>query len=110
MNANKIQNDNLVKQITDDRGSEYGDFTTQSRIAQELKDVMRNTPNWQKLDPVHREGLEMIAHKISRILNGNPNNEDSWVDIEGYANIVRKRLSLLSSFGIGITTIIRSDK
>ena len=35
-----------------------------------------------------REGLEMIAHKISRILNGDPNYDDSWVDIAGYAQLV----------------------
>jgi hypothetical protein len=34
----------------------------------------------------------MIQHKISRILNGNPNHIDSWADIAGYAHIVAIRI------------------
>ena len=39
-----------------------------------------------------RESLEMVAHKVARILNGNPTNVDSWHDIAGYAALVEKRL------------------
>jgi len=39
-----------------------------------------------------REALEMIAHKIARIINGDPNYADSWVDIAGYAKLVSDRL------------------
>lgn len=84
---------NKIKQVTDERGSEYGDFTSQAVVAQNIKNAMKNSPNWDDLDPFMKESLEMIAHKISRILNGNPNNEDSWIDIEGYANIARIRLN-----------------
>lgn len=34
----------------------------------------------------------MIAHKIARILNGDPDYDDSWVDIAGYATLVVKKL------------------
>lgn len=34
----------------------------------------------------------MIAHKIGRILNGDPNYADSWIDIAGYAKLVADRL------------------
>jgi hypothetical protein len=34
----------------------------------------------------------MIAHKLGRIVNGDPNYVDSWVDIAGYATLVAKRL------------------
>ena len=44
------------------------------------------------LDPDQREALEMIAHKIARIVNGDPNYADSWVDIAGYATLVADRL------------------
>ena len=36
--------------------------------------------------------LEMIVHKIGRILAGNPNHLDHWVDVEGYARITKERL------------------
>lgn len=34
----------------------------------------------------------MIFHKIARILNGDPNYADSWVDIAGYAKLVADEL------------------
>ena len=34
----------------------------------------------------------MIAHKIGRILNGDPNYLDSWIDIVGYAQLIVDRL------------------
>jgi hypothetical protein len=34
----------------------------------------------------------MIMHKIARIMNGDPNYRDSWVDIAGYAQIVADRI------------------
>ena len=45
---------------------------------------------WLQLQPIHREALEMIAHKVGRILNGQPDFFDSWHDIAGYATLVAK--------------------
>ena len=81
-----------VEAITAERGEQYGDFTTQGVIAQELKDYMREQPGWDRLAPHQRESLDMIQHKISRILNGDPNVVDSWADIAGYAHIVAIRI------------------
>lgn len=36
--------------------------------------------------------LEMIAHKIARILNGDPNYADNWHDIAGYATLIDLQL------------------
>lgn len=83
--------DNVVT-ITDERGKQYGDFTTQGEIAQDFKAYMRGQPGWSRLRPHQRESLDMIMHKVSRILNGNPNHKDSWVDIAGYAHIVAVRI------------------
>lgn len=74
------------------RGSRYGAFTSHAAITQQLKDVMRATPGWEKLSPSQKEALEMNAHKIGRILNGDPNYADSWHDIAGYASLVDKEL------------------
>ena len=81
-----------ITAIVDERGSQYGDFAEQGQIAQALKDYMREHTGWDRLLPHQRESLDMIMHKVSRILNGNPNHKDSWVDIEGYAHIVAIRL------------------
>ena len=70
------------------RGSRYGKFSTHAGITQQLKDVMKAHQGWHKLNSPQRESLEMIAHKIGRILNGDPNYSDSWIDIAGYAKLV----------------------
>jgi hypothetical protein len=36
------------------------------------------------------EALEMIAHKIGRIIAGDPDFDDHWDDIAGYAKIANK--------------------
>ena len=81
--------------ILAERGARYGAFNGHSYIAQQLKNVMRlNCPDeWQKLSDSQKEALEMIMHKIARILNGDPNYDDSWRDIAGYAELVVKELN-----------------
>lgn len=55
---------------------------------------MHVSKNWSKkeLSSDKQEALEMIAHKIGRILNGDPNYKDSWTDIAGYAQLVADTL------------------
>jgi len=38
------------------------------------------------------EALEMIVHKMGRIVNGDPDVVDHWVDIAGYATLISDRL------------------
>lgn len=77
-----------------ERGSRYGAFKDHAEITQGLKDLMVGTENWKLLAPDQKEALEMVVHKIGRILNkgGDPNYDDSWVDIAGYAKLVSDRL------------------
>jgi len=42
--------------------------------------------------PDQWEALDMICSKISRIVNGDPDYDDSWVDIAGYAQLIVNRL------------------
>lgn len=78
-----------------ERGRRYGTFKDHAEIAQRLKGVLRKfeAERGCDLDPDQREALEMIAHKIARILNGDPNYADSWHDIAGYAQLVADRLN-----------------
>lgn len=75
-----------------ERGTRYGKFKDHALISQALKDVMQMTDGWARLDPDQAEALEMIQHKIARILNGDPNYHDSWHDIGGYSKLVADRL------------------
>lgn len=82
-----------VEKTLADRGAVYGRFVDHAEISQSLKNVMRAAPGWQELPNDMRESLEMVAHKVARILNGNPNYADSWHDVGGYAALVEKRLN-----------------
>lgn len=82
-----------LEQTLKERGSRYGDFAEGARIMQKVKAAIRNNSNFHKLRPFQQEALEMIAHKIGRILNGDPNYIDNWHDIAGFATLVEKELS-----------------
>lgn len=81
-----------VRDTLEQRGKRYGDFALCASIAQTIKGEMVNTPRWRDLTCEQAEALEMIAHKIARILNGDPEYADSWHDIAGYATLVADRL------------------
>ena len=74
------------------RETRYGEYMEVAAIAQNIKFVMQQTANWNQLEPDQMESLDMISNKIGRILNGDPNYDDSWHDIAGYATLVAERL------------------
>ena len=76
-----------------ERGEKYGSYPEQCRITQNIKRAMVDSPNWAELSDDKKEALEMIALKIGRILNGDPEYADSWHDIAGYAKLVEDSLS-----------------
>lgn len=75
-----------------ERDKRYGNFASHAEIAQNLKRAMKYSFNWNTLSADKKEALEMIAHKIGRILNGDPEYHDSWHDIVGYAKLVADSL------------------
>lgn len=84
-----------VNTTLNSRANTHGDFVDNGVIMQNLKEVMRCMgKNWQehKLSCHQREALDMIQHKIGRILSGNPNEPDHWHDIAGYATLVENIL------------------
>ena len=90
---NLTLNPTNIQDILQERGSRYGSFSRHAFITQNLKDAMKNSPNWDNLNVSQKETLEMVAHKIGRILNGDPNYLDSWVDIVGYTQLVVDQLN-----------------
>ena len=90
-----------VEDTLKERGARYGSFEGHAIITQRLKDAARTfmpggdsmDTAWVKLTTSHREALEMIFHKIGRILNGDPNYADSWHDIAGYAKLVEDEIN-----------------
>lgn len=76
-----------------ERGSRYGKFKDGADIMQSLKDTMRDVDGWNNLTASQKEALDMIQHKIGRILNGDPTYDDSWKDIAGYATLIVNELN-----------------
>ena len=81
-----------IESTLQERGNRYGEFSEHARITQNLKRAMSDSPNWEQLADDQKEALEMAAHKIGRILNGDANYHDSWHDINGYIKLVADRL------------------
>lgn len=81
-----------IQATLDERGKRYGNFLDHAQITQAIKRVMHLAPKWYALSPDKKEALDMLAHKIGRILDGDPNYHDSWHDIVGYAKLVADEL------------------
>lgn len=78
-----------------ERGVRYGAFPTFSDTTQTLKAFFKSKmgAKWDGLADDQKEALEMIAHKLGRIITGDPHYDDSWRDIAGYAQLVANRLA-----------------
>jgi hypothetical protein len=88
-----IQEDD-VDQTLNERAQDYGTFRDGAALMQGIKRLLAG--HAAKHDKTFAddqwEALEMMVHKIGRIVNGNPDKVDSWVDIAGYATLVADRL------------------
>ena len=82
-----------ITSTLEQRGNRYGEFTEHAKITQKIKRAMAASRNWETLSDDKREALDMIAHKIGRVLNGDPDYKDSWHDIIGYTRLVEKTLT-----------------
>jgi hypothetical protein len=81
-----------IDETLSERGGRYGKYKDHAYITQNIKRAMMDSKNWGTLSDDKRESLEMIAHKIGRILNGDPEYIENFRDISGYAELVRKTL------------------
>jgi len=83
-----------VDEVLNDRAKDYGKFIEGAEIMQMLKRLVHNYIE-QRQTPLafdQREAIDMIIHKLGRIINGNPDKVDHWTDIAGYAKLVADRL------------------
>lgn len=79
-----------INEVLVQRGNRYGSFEGNARITQHLKFVIAEQLSMRDkvLPPEQQEALDMICHKIARIINGDNNYNDNWVDIAGYSQLV----------------------
>jgi hypothetical protein len=75
----------------------HGKFATTAMVAQSLKDMLRNGgTSWNDGDRLtfeQQEALECICTKMARIVSGDANEPDHWLDIAGYAALGRRSVS-----------------
>jgi hypothetical protein len=83
-----------TEEVLAERGKRYGLFANHALITQRLKATANDfcTEHSKTMHWDQQEALDMIFHKIGRILNGDPDYSDSWRDIAGYATLVADRL------------------
>jgi hypothetical protein len=79
--------------LVTERGKTHGRFEDHAYATQDLKCTLkehlhlRAQRNQPSLNNMQLESLEMILHKIGRIVAGDANFQDHWDDIAGYAKI-----------------------
>lgn len=86
------QSDKNLSDTLESRESQYGPFKSQALLTQTMLGPCSSHKNWSTISADKKEAIHMILHKIARIVNGNPNNVDSWHDIQGYAKLVEDDL------------------
>jgi nucleoid-associated protein YejK len=79
-----------IKQTLNERGKRYGSFKGHAEVSQRLKVVVQEELETREkfLPPVQQEAVDMILHKLARIVNGDASYIDSWRDIVGYTQLV----------------------
>jgi hypothetical protein len=83
-----------INETLNERAQDYGTFKDGAALMQGIKRLLADHARVhdRTFADDQWEALEMIVHKIARIVNGNPDKVDSWVDIAGYATLVADRL------------------
>ena len=83
-----------VDKVLNEREKTHGSFEVHAFVTQQLKAVINHqlADMDRRLANDMRESLDMICHKIGRIVAGDPNHHDHWLDIAGYATLVADRL------------------
>lgn len=82
---------NSIIELVSGRDETYGGFENIAITTQDLKSIVRDAPRYPTLRETEAEAIDMILHKIARIVNGADNEAailDSWRDIAGYASLV----------------------
>jgi hypothetical protein len=88
---------NDISATLQERGKRYGSFDGHAKVTQEIKFIINKAlyDRQKTVTASMKESLDMIAHKIGRIVNGDPFYADSWIDIAGYAQLVADELDAL---------------
>ena len=82
-----------ISDVLNEREQTHGDFAENARMAQSLRNVIAEAKNYESLSDVQKEAIHNIVSKLSRILCGDADHEDNWIDIAGYSTLVVNELN-----------------
>jgi hypothetical protein len=82
-----------VDETLAERGSRYGSFESHAMLSQSLSQTLllhyyKTHGKDKPLPPYIVEALNMICHKLARVVNGDPFYDDNFRDIAGYSQLV----------------------
>ncbi|RPH72703.1 MAG: hypothetical protein EHM78_02030 [Myxococcaceae bacterium] len=76
-----------TKELREERKSTHGNWDDGAEISEATIEIWEKAKNWQAMSRGQRASLRMIAHKVHRLLTGDPDLKDTWDDIAGYAHL-----------------------
>lgn len=84
----------VVETMLSEREKTHGNFRDHARCTQRLKAVLRDELEimGRTLTMEQQEALDMVFHKIGRMVAGDANFIDHWDDLAGYSTLVAKIL------------------
>ena len=97
------------RNIVDHRAETHGDFASNAKVSQKLKTVVRESAHYENLTYEEREAIDMILHKIARIVSSRVHFIDHWRDLIGYSELVVRKLKKTSGAMDVETTVIKNE-
>ena len=83
-----------IQDTLNERAKTHGKYDRHAGCTQALKDIIREwSSGSRERSASMNETLDMIAHKIGRIVAGDPSEPDHWRDIAGYAMLICNQLT-----------------
>lgn len=94
-----MQRNKEMEKIHQERKNNYGSFKVNAAISQKLKVAIQVTPKYKDLSTTQKEGLDMVCSKLSRLLTGDCNHRDSWIDMIGFLNLIVEEMDYAQGEG-----------
>jgi hypothetical protein len=76
-----------VNELLRERAKTHGDFGEVARLTEHTILLWESSENWPRLTERQRCSLRNTLGKIARILSGDPNHPDHWVDGARYLDL-----------------------
>lgn len=99
-----------INKVLAERESTHGSFSENSEISQGIKELLRMGRSYHKMNPMMKETVDMIAHKLSRAVSGDPYYRDVWTDLTGYPALVDNFLKRTENMEVDNSSIFETAR